>query len=675
MPSLWIVHRDPAARRALAQLAAAGEDSVLGSPSDTGFEILDAPDAVLLGLAGDLEAELEFAHRYGPRLLGSDWILLADPVDLPEARRLFDSLSAELLAWPPQPKALRRRLQRRKGRSADPLSERRARDALAATFSRYFGDLEIPELLRSLDPHLAAVPLLVRGEPGTGRSLMARYVHAFGGTTGGSFVALGCEELRSLADLVSAVGNAARAPRARAALTLCLENVNRLPVPLQRTLRDWVAIAPPAAVQRSQRVRFVATGPDDTASEDLDAGLEQALARLCVRIPPLRERQDSIPAFAIGFAEAWAEERRERPRHFADDALEALQVYPWPGNQRELEGVLARTLASHSTDPIRVDGLRFELTPTPAAAAPPIPSARVPHRAAPRPTPGRPRPPAAEDELEVYAEPEPGEEDLLGEAELAEPELEVVAEPEPGEQEAEAASVSRADGAGGSAARAPSPSPEEIGETLRRLAGAVAHAVRNPLVAIRTFAELLPEKFQDEEFRTRFAAQVVKDVTRIEQVVERLNSLANLSAPQRVAVDVAALLDGLLEERRIGMRERQLLVLKELDHSHPFAAGDPALLHDALESLLDQCLAGVPDRGDLYVASKHHQSGLRGAPSVRVLMRLRGETDGTQPEGLSPLELSLEMMVAEILIRAQGGHFHVDASDPKETVVLIDLQA
>ena len=144
-------------------------------------------------------------------------------------------------------------------RSADPLSERRVRDALAGSFARYFGDLEIPELLRALDPRLAGVPLLVRGEPGTGRRLLARYVHAFGGTTGGAFAAIGCACVRTRAELDAEIERAAAHEGARSALTLCLEEVDRLPRLLQREVRDWVEIAPPAPAQRSPRLRIVAT--------------------------------------------------------------------------------------------------------------------------------------------------------------------------------------------------------------------------------------------------------------------------------------------------------------------------------------------------------------------------------------------------------------------------------
>ncbi|HET6305525.1 MAG TPA: histidine kinase dimerization/phospho-acceptor domain-containing protein [Myxococcota bacterium] len=655
MTSLWIVHRDARVRGALARLTGAGAEPTLGSPTDPRFEAVAAPELVLLGLAGDLEIELEFAHRFASRLPGAAWFLVAEPVDVAEARRLFDALSAEILVYPPRPEELQRKLRSALARrSADPLSERRVRDALAGSFARYFGDLEIPELLRALDPRLAGVPLLVRGEPGTGRRLLARYVHAFGGTTGGAFAAIGCACVRTRAELDAEIERAAAHEGARSALTLCLEEVDRLPRLLQREVRDWVEIAPPAPAQRSPRLRIVATAGEREEAE-LDPSLADALSGLVIRIPPLRARAASIPAFVADVTRSWARARGERPRQFSREALDVLAAMPWPGNHRELEGVVTRSLAAGTADPIRVEDLRFEDAGGLGLAGPP---------------------PAA---IELGAEPEAGEVEVQGELEAGEASV-----PE-ADRRAEAAreSVVPAPPRGSAPApREPAPAPpplEPAGRAdpaLRRLLGALAHEVRNPLVSIRTFADLLPERFEDEEFRTRFAATVSGDVARIERVVARLSRLARAGAPETLAVDVAALLEELVEERRAELQRRELIVLKELDRSRPFVRADATQLRDALEGVLDEALALVSDRGDLFVASKHHPAGLRGGPGVRVVVRFSDGAAAAGPvEGLSVAETSLDLVLAELLVRVQGGSFHLDTAAGRETVIVIDLPA
>jgi DNA-binding NtrC family response regulator len=665
MTSLWIVHRDSRARAALARLAGAGDDSILGAPTDAHFDSLEMPDLVLMGLSLDLEQELEFAHRFSSRLAGTQWLLFCEPADREEVSRLFDTLAAEVFAYPPQPEHLRERVRAAAAkRRLDSLSERQVRDAVASRFSRYFAGLEMPELLRSVNPRLGDVPLLIRGEMGTGRSLLARYVHAFGGTTGGAFRALDCEGAFDLATLQQAIERTAEDDRARSALTLCFEEVDRVPRALQREISHWVGLAPPPAALRSPRLRFMATAGDPDAADPerrLDPQLAAAFSGLSIRVPSLRRRPDAVAVFARATLEAWCRERGERTRTLDPETLSLLADYPWPGNLRELEGVLIRTLAASSAEPIRPEHLRFE-------SMPPDP---IPEPAS-RPLPATLADEAEEILAEVVALPEAEELDAPW---TIEPEPELVDE-EPPETSAAPAPSLEPPMPPAQMAREPA-SASELRAALQRLAVAVAHEVRNPLVAIRTFAQLLPERFQDEDFRTRFAESVQKDVRRLEEVTTRLSQLGDLVPGERLAVDVARILDELLEARREALQDRRVLVLKELDRSEPFGVGDPAQLRVALDCLLDKALSLVPERGDAYVASRHHASGLRGEPALRILVRFQGppvDRDDAA-RGLTVAAASLDLIVAEALVRAQGGTFHLDASDAGETVVVIDLPA
>ena len=127
-------------------------------------------------------------------------------------------------------------------------------------------------------------------------------------------------------------------------------------------------------------------------------------------------------------------------------------------------------------------------------------------------------------------------------------------------------------------ARSLGPQPEEApppralaAAGLRPLAAALAHELRSPLTGIKTFAELLAERWTDAEFRARFAERTGEDVRRIETSLERLAQLASFGPPAPESVDVTALLGELLEARRDLIRERRLLVLQELDTQHPAA--------------------------------------------------------------------------------------------------------
>ena len=144
-----------------------------------------------------------------------------------------------------------------------PLSQRAARDALAARFAAWFGDLELPALLRALDPRLRDVPALVCGEPGTGRGSLARYLHAFGGGADGVFAQVACAPGLSASQLASAISAAARGARAGWGATLCLLGVDRLEPAVQRELVDWIELGPPAGLLRARPLRWIGTADDD----------------------------------------------------------------------------------------------------------------------------------------------------------------------------------------------------------------------------------------------------------------------------------------------------------------------------------------------------------------------------------------------------------------------------
>jgi signal transduction histidine kinase len=216
-------------------------------------------------------------------------------------------------------------------------------------------------------------------------------------------------------------------------------------------------------------------------------------------------------------------------------------------------------------------------------------------------------------------------------------------------------------------------------DALRRLLGAVAHEIRNPLTTIRTFVELLPRDYRDPEFRDRFVELVGRGVDRIDEVVGELAELATLEAPSREPVDVSGMLEQLLDERRDLIHRRKLLVLKELDRERPLALGDPVQLRAAFDGLLRKCLELVPERGDVYFASRHHDAGLRGQPSLRVLVRFHGPRDGARSArkvaGVSPAENAVEFALAEAIARAHGGSLAVHVGDADETVLVLDLPA
>lgn len=699
MLTIWIIHRDAHHRAALARIAGVGDNAVLAGPLDRMLESASRPSVVVLGLGDDFEHELEFVHRFGSRLAGCPWVVLPPKADLPEARRLFDTLPARFLAYPPSPNELRRALRDAlRRRTSDRLSVRQERDALRDRFARWFGDVELPELMRALDPRMVAVPVLIRGEAGTGRGILARYVHTFGGGPDEGFVHVCCRGIRHAEELLGHIQSGAE-KRDERALTIWLEDVDLLPFSVQRRVQDWIEYGPPEGSLGVSSIRWIA-GAGDESELDIEPGLEsrlaEALAGVTLRVRALRDRPEAIDAFVSETTRAWANQRGERVRQWSPDARLLLRAYPWPGNLHELEATVVRTLSFTGADPILPVHLRFpgdsgwldRYTDSDRATESTEPGISASDDALPEATP------LPDDELEVVIGtledegPDPDLADLMpgpgrpaGEAtargSLASAPRDPAAAPVAYEMAVEAMENALAPRPDAASAATGGRSAESAQSDLRQMVRALVHDVRNPLVSIRTFSELLPDHYDDDEFRTHFSDLVGQDVVRIDEALKRLQGMLDVSTMKSEPVDVAQLLEQLLDEHRSEIQSRRLLVLKELDHSVPHALGDPELLRDAFSALIKRALGSVSDRGDVYIASRHHsgagESGSgQGKPTLRVLIR-----HATEPETKSAGNSSahLDTVMAQSIIQSLGGTFTQDRTDAHECVVVIDLPA
>jgi PAS domain S-box-containing protein len=134
---------------------------------------------------------------------------------------------------------------------------------------------------------------------------------------------------------------------------------------------------------------------------------------------------------------------------------------------------------------------------------------------------------------------------------------------------------------------------EEEKRRIERLASigtfvaGIAHEIKNPLVAIKTLAELLPEQYDDDEFRTTFARVALHEVDRIDTLVQRLRSLGSSSPLQLRPINVLMPLDETLALISGELTKRHVTLVYEKDPALPLVMGD----HDQLKQVfLNLCL-------------------------------------------------------------------------------------
>jgi DNA-binding NtrC family response regulator len=203
--------------------------------------------------------------------------------------------------------------------------------------------------------------VLIQGETGTGKEVVARAVHRESPRRTRPFVALDCGaipetllESELFGHERGAFTGADRKKTGHFHLaeggTLFLDEVGNLPIALQakllRALESREVRAVGAERATTIDVRFVAATNDDlqakVASGAFRSDLYFRLAQYTIALPPLRKRAGDIPYLAQRFLEEASVELRRPVREIPPDVLRLLQNHPWPGNVRELRNVIRR---------------------------------------------------------------------------------------------------------------------------------------------------------------------------------------------------------------------------------------------------------------------------------------------------------------------------------------------
>jgi two-component system response regulator HydG len=228
-----------------------------------------------------------------------------------------------------------------------------------------------------------ASPVLIIGETGTGKELVARAIHLDSDRHDKPFVTVSCAALPELALESELFGHAAgafpNATHARSGLfaeadggTVFLDEVADLPLPLQGKLLRVIETGEIRTVgddaTRTVDVRCIASTHADLAAlvrarafrEDLFFRLDV----IPVRLAPLRERRDDLPLLVEHFLQR-AQERAKDParRRLTAQAMRVLEAHPWPGNVRELENVIQRLVVTTTSAEIDDHAVLTALTP------------------------------------------------------------------------------------------------------------------------------------------------------------------------------------------------------------------------------------------------------------------------------------------------------------------------
>jgi transcriptional regulator with GAF, ATPase, and Fis domain len=243
--------------------------------------------------------------------------------------------------------------------------------------------------------------VLIQGEIGSGKGLIARAIHAASPRSNQPFVRVGCaatsgalleRELFGIEEgSMELFGDAqdalAVAPGdGRFALadggTIFLDEVGALPPELQEKLVRVLQSGEfsPLGGARSRRVDVrVVSATSGDLEQAVDSGtfrrdLHELLTGFSIILPPLRERRGDIPLLAQRFAERFARRTGRSLEPLSPEAVQRLRAYAWPGNVRELENVMERAVMTSPGNRLELDLALPEIgSPQPGVAAPGVP--------------------------------------------------------------------------------------------------------------------------------------------------------------------------------------------------------------------------------------------------------------------------------------------------------------
>jgi len=202
--------------------------------------------------------------------------------------------------------------------------------------------------VRRIRPHFRAV--LVRGEAGTEKKLVARALHGVSPAAGGPAVD-GPFVVAHASTFADGLAECEARTKVSSRPTLFLDDVDEMSLTMQdQLLRKLKDNEPAQSLDASRRteLRMVASTSEDlrvlVSTGRFRQELYQRLATVQIVVPPLRERMEDLKElaghFLRTFARLDASLDRRRVLEIADDAMERMQEYRWPGNVRELESVL-----------------------------------------------------------------------------------------------------------------------------------------------------------------------------------------------------------------------------------------------------------------------------------------------------------------------------------------------
>jgi nitrogen-specific signal transduction histidine kinase len=385
------------------------------------------------------------------------------------------------------------------------------------------------------------VPVLIQGELGTGKELIAKVIHHTGDWKDLPLHKIDCRILTE--DAFSALlsrlfkeFNNGTSPG-----SLFFKEVGYLGPDNQLKLLELIEEGIfQNGIERKifKHLRFISSSAENlkekVAQGKFSEDLYYRLNTLSIRIPALRDRAKEISEIAQYILAEHSKKMKIKKVGISDPVLRLLQSYWWPGNLRELEHVIVRSAIFSEGDKLMEKDLFFE----------------------------------TENEKNSFIS-------FLKKTEMKPSVLE----------------------------------PKSLkNETNNHLSSLffieLVHRIKNPLVSIKTFTQLLREKFGDEEFREYFYRIVTEDIEKIDALLNGLLNYIKVNTPLEKANTVHVVLEDVLKKYEVQLEDKKIKVFKKFEKDLPETIVHEEQLRYILNSLLQYAIPSIPPHGSIGFLTK-----------------------------------------------------------------------
>lgn len=214
-------------------------------------------------------------------------------------------------------------------------------------------------------------------------------------------------------------------------------------------------------------------------------------------------------------------------------------------------------------------------------------------------------------------------------------------------------------------------------QTLNSLAGRMAHELRNPLVAVRTFTQLLKERFNDPEFQDFFYNTVTEEVDKLNNLIEKLVAFVNPIEYKFEVLEISEIMDKCLEALLKEYKISDIRLIKNYRRTDIKVRADKSHILKAFSYILQNSLDGISPDGTLTISIEYLPK------DATINVTIKDESRVIPQEDLENIfdpfysssvrEVWLGFPLSHKIIEDHGGKIHINSSPGNGTIISVRL--